>query len=83
MAQTKPKRRSKDSRNVRKRSCQFCLDKVQVIDWKDTGVLRKYMSDRGKIKARRVNGNCEQHQKLLSRAIKNAREMAILPYINR
>lgn len=83
MAQSKPRRRRQDSRNVRKRPCQFCLDKVQVVDWKDTGVLRKYMSDRGKIKARRVNGNCEQHQKLLSRAIKNAREMAILPYINR
>lgn len=83
MAQRKPRRRRQDSRSVRKRPCQFCIDKVVGVDWKDTTVLRKYMSDRGKIKARRMNGNCEQHQKLVSRAIKNAREMAILPYINR
>ena len=81
----KPRRRRPDAaRRVRRpRPCQFCEDKATSIDWKDVAVLRKYMSDRGKIRARRVNGNCERHQKMLSTAIKNAREMALLPYIPR
>jgi len=67
-------------RPIRKRPCQFCLDKVEIVDYKDIGLLRKYISDRGKIRARRVTGNCSQHQRDVALAVKNAREMALLPY---
>ena len=58
------------------------LDKegILYIDYKDTALLRKFISDRGKIRARRVTGNCTQHQRDVATAIKNAREMAMLPY---
>lgn len=60
--------------------CQFCK-KEQPIDYKDTGLLRKFVSERGKIRARRVTGNCTQHQRDIAEAIKNSREMALLSYI--
>ena len=53
---------------------------VTVIDYKDTNLLRKFISDRGKIRARRVTGNCVQHQRDVATAVKNAREVALLPY---
>jgi small subunit ribosomal protein S18 len=53
---------------------------VAYIDYKDTALLRKFISDRGKIRARRVTGNCSQHQRDIAIAVKNAREMALLPY---
>lgn len=68
-------------RRVKKRICQFCAEKVDYIDYKDVAVLRKYMSDRAKIRARRVTGNCPRHQREVAVAIKNAREMALLPYV--
>ena len=55
-------------------------DGITYIDYKDTALLRKFISDRGKIRARRVTGNCTQHQRDVATAIKNAREMALLPY---
>ncbi|MFK4088562.1 30S ribosomal protein S18 [Kribbella sp. NPDC020789] len=55
-------------------------DGITVIDYKDTALLRKFISDRGKIRSRRVTGLSVQQQKQVSRAIKNAREMALLPY---
>jgi small subunit ribosomal protein S18 len=67
-------------RKPKKKVCAFCKDKVEYIDYKDTNLLRKYVSDRGKIRARRVTGNCTQHQRDVAMAIKNAREMALLPY---
>ncbi len=76
------RRRRPDSgtRRVKKKVCYFCTEKVEV-DWKDIAVLRKYMSDRAKIRARRVTGNCPRHQRQVAVAIKNAREMALLPYV--
>ena len=68
------------ARKPKKKVCAFCKDKVAYIDYKDTALLRKYISDRGKIRARRVTGNCSQHQRDVAMAIKNAREMALLPY---
>jgi small subunit ribosomal protein S18 len=62
--------------------CAFCKDKAQDIDYKDTGLLRKFISDRGKIRARRVSGNCRQHQRDVAVAVKNSREVALLPYIS-
>jgi small subunit ribosomal protein S18 len=67
-------------RPIRKKPCQFCSDKAASIDYKDTQLLRKFISDRGKIRARRVTGNCSQHQRDIASAVKNAREMALLPY---
>ena len=67
-------------RKPKKKVCQFCKDKASVIDYKDTNLLRKFISDRGKIRARRVTGNCVQHQRDVATAVKNAREVALLPY---
>ena len=67
-------------RKPKKKVCAFCKDKNQLIDYKDTNLLRKYISDRGKIRARRVSGNCSQHQRDVATAVKNSREMALLPY---
>ena len=67
-------------RKPKRKVCVFCKDKVNFIDYKDTTLLRKYISDRCKIRARRVSGNCSQHQRDVAMAIKNSREMALLPY---
>lgn len=78
----KGRRRGPDNRRVRTKPCSFCADASKKIDWKDTSVLRKYMSDRAKIRGRRVTGNCPRHQREVATAIKNAREMALLPYVS-
>jgi small subunit ribosomal protein S18 len=66
---------------LKKKPCTFCKDRTgQTIDYKDTPLLRKFVSDRGKIRARRVTGNCVQHQRDIAIAVKNSREVALLPY---
>lgn len=70
-----------NNRKPRRKFCQFCKDHAEYIDYKDTNMLRKYMTDRGKIKPRRVTGTCTQHQHDLALAIKRSREMALVPYI--
>lgn len=70
-------------RRVKKKPCVMCRDGVEWVDYKDVPVLRKYMSDRGKIRSRRVTGNCAQHQRDIARAIKVARELVLLPYTQR
>ena len=67
-------------RMPKKKVCQFCVDKVAYIDFKDTAKLRKYTSDRGKILPRRMTGTCAMHQRQLTVAIKRARHIALLPY---
>ncbi len=67
-------------RKIKKNVCNFCKEKITYVDYKDTALLRKYISDRGKIRARRVSGNCSQHQRDVAVAVKNSREMALLPY---
>ena len=67
-------------RKPKKKVCQFCKEKISYVDYKDTGLLRKFISDRGKIRARRVTGVTVQEQRQIAKAIKNAREMALLPY---
>jgi small subunit ribosomal protein S18 len=67
----------------RKKFCVFCKEKSTYVDFKDVTLLRKFISDRGKIRARRVTGNCAQHQRDVATAVKNAREMALLPYTAR
>ena len=78
------KRNPKDTgRRIKKKVCQFCKDQTTWIDYKDVHVLRKFMSDRGKIRTRRVSGNCVQHQRDVAIAIKTSRELALLPYAQR
>jgi ribosomal protein S18 len=81
--QTKRRRRRPEQARgrVKKRACHFCAERLDYIDYKDTSILRRYMSDRAKIRARRVTGNCPRHQREVAVAIKNAREMALLPYL--
>jgi len=67
-------------RQPRRKYCQFCKEDVDYIDYKDVQLLRKYTTDRGKIKPRRVTGACTQHQRDIAIAVKRAREMALLPY---
>jgi small subunit ribosomal protein S18 len=78
------RRAPKDAaRRTKKKVCIFCKDHMPYVDYKDVGLLRKFMSDRGKIRARRVSGNCAQHQRAVAVAIKTARELALLPYTQR
>jgi len=63
-----------------RRVCAFCLEKTQVIDYKDVGMLRRFLSERGKIKGRRKSGTCAKHQRRLAIAIKRARHLALIPY---
>ena len=64
----------------RRKVCAFCVDKVEEIDYKDTAKLRRFTSDRAKILPRRVTGTCAYHQRELTKAIKRARHIALLPY---
>ena len=78
------RRAPKDTgRRTKKKVCIFCKDRIDYVDYKDVNLLRKFMSDRGKIRARRVSGNCAQHQREVAVAIKTARELALLPYTQR
>ena len=70
-------------RRGKKKVCIFCKEHNAWVDYKDINLLRKFMSDRGKIRARRVSGNCAQHQRDVALAIKTARELALLPYTQR
>lgn len=70
----------KDKRKGRKKVCAFCVDKVESIDYKEPEKLRRFVTDRGKIIPRRISGNCAKHQRQLTKAIKLARQMALLPY---
>ena len=65
----------------RKKVCLFCVDKVTCIDYKDTAKLRRFTSERGKILPRRTTGTCAAHQRQLTVAIKRARQIALLPYV--
>ncbi len=68
-------------RPIKSKPCVFCKEDVAYVDYKDYNVLRRFVSDRGKIRARRVTGLCPQHQREAARSIKRAREMALLPYV--
>lgn len=65
----------------RKKVCQFCVDKSDHIDYKDTAKLKKFISERSKILPRRMTGTCAVHQRELTEAIKRARHIALLPYV--
>src|SRR5579863_7550255 len=81
---TSSRRGPKDAgRRIKKKPCALCRDHITWVDYKDVNMLRKYMSDRGKIRARRVTGNCQQHQRAIALAIRTARELVLLPYTQR
>jgi len=66
----------------RRKPCQFCRDKVEQVDYRDVGSLRRFISEKGKIRSRRITGSCRRHQVQIARAVKRARELALLPYVN-
>jgi len=66
---------------IRRKSCFFCKDKVEEIDYKNVNQLRRYISERGKIRSRRITGACRRHQRQVAVAVKRAREIALLPYV--
>ena len=63
-----------------RKSCRFCADKVDYIDYKDSRMLSSYIPERGKILPRRISGTCAPHQRMLATAIKRARNAALLPF---
>jgi small subunit ribosomal protein S18 len=79
---TSTKRRpSARDAGTRRRNCYFCREKIEEVDWKNVNQLQRYVSEKGKIRSRRITGACRRHQNQLSVAIKRAREMALLPYV--
>jgi len=80
----KPARPRRDKRggpgSGRRKPCPYCKEKIDRVDWKDIGSLRRFVSDKGKIRSRRITGACRRHQRQVALAVKRAREMALLPY---
>ena len=66
----------------RRKPCLFCKDKIEHVDYKDVGTLRRFISERGKIRSRRITGACRRHQNQIATAVKRARELALLPYVS-
>ncbi|HVP36474.1 MAG TPA: 30S ribosomal protein S18 [Terriglobales bacterium] len=69
-----------DLERKRKKTCRFCEDESRIIDYKDERLLRRFITDRGKIIPRRITGNCARHQREMTMAIKRARHIALLPF---
>jgi small subunit ribosomal protein S18 len=67
--------------SARRKPCPYCREKIEQVDYKDISVLRRFISDRGKIRSRRITGACRRHQSQIARAVKRARELALLPYV--
>ena len=80
----KPRRRDKKGGggSGRRKPCLFCKDKIEQVDYKDTGTLRRFVSEKGKIRSRRITGACRRHQGQVARAVKRARELALMPYVS-
>jgi len=76
----KPKKKNGVERKPKRKVCQFCVDKIDAIDYKDTLKLRKFVSERGKIVPRRISGTCAKHQRALTTSIKRARVIALLSF---
>jgi small subunit ribosomal protein S18 len=83
MAFQKRRRTRPTSGSRRRKYCYFCKEKIDHVDYKEYNTLRRFMSERAKIRSRRTTGACRRHQRQISVAIKRAREMALLPYSNR
>ncbi|HXF98467.1 MAG TPA: 30S ribosomal protein S18 [Gaiellaceae bacterium] len=82
MATKKQRKRPGQAATAGKRkSCHFCRERIVEVDYKNTAQLRRYISEKGKIRSRRITGACRRHQLQVATAIKRAREMALLPYV--
>ncbi|HKG37883.1 MAG TPA: 30S ribosomal protein S18 [Conexibacter sp.] len=81
----RPTRRRNDKKggpgSGRRKSCPYCKEKIDQVDYKDLGALRRFVSERGKIRSRRITGACRRHQSQVATAVKRARELALLPYV--
>jgi len=66
----------------RRKPCPYCKDKIEHVDYKDVDGLKRFISEKGKIRSRRITGACRRHQSQIARAVKRARELALLPYVN-
>jgi small subunit ribosomal protein S18 len=66
----------------RRKPCPYCRDKVEQVDYKELSTLRRFISEKGKIRSRRITGACRRHQGQIAHAVKRARELALLPYVN-
>jgi small subunit ribosomal protein S18 len=80
-AKPRSPRKGRPFDQARRRPCLFCKEKTENVDYKDIATLRRFVSERGKIKTRRTSGACRRHQRQVAVAIKRAREMALLPYV--
>ncbi len=80
--QTRRRDRRGPGSGGRRKPCQFCRDKVDVVDYKDVPTLRRAMSEKGKIRSARITGACRRHQAQLATAIKRARELGLVPYVS-
>ncbi len=67
-------------KRIKKRKCKLCSNKIKVVDYKNVEFLKNYITERGKIIPRRVNGNCAKHQRIITKVIKKAREVGFLPF---
>jgi small subunit ribosomal protein S18 len=76
------KRTSAAAGGPKRKSCYFCKEKIDEVDYKNTNQLRRYISEKGKIRSRRITGACRRHQEQVAVAVKRAREMALLPYVS-
>jgi small subunit ribosomal protein S18 len=80
--QQRERRKPREFTPTRRRSCHFCKDGVAEVDYKNVAQLRRYVSEKGKIRSRRISGACRRHQSQVAVAVKRAREMALLPYVS-
>ena len=81
MSEEKVVKRPSKKPMARKKVCIFCADGVDEVDYKDVAKLRKFITEKGKIVPRRMSGTCAKHQRVVTEAVKRAREMALLPYV--
>jgi small subunit ribosomal protein S18 len=82
MAQEKRRRPTTSTGPARRKSCYFCREKIEQVDYKNYNQLRRYISEKGKIRSRRITGACRRHQSQIAVAVKRAREVALLPYVD-
>ena len=73
--------RQNETDKKKRKNCSLCGDKVEAIDYKDAAKLKRYLTEAGKIIPRRITGNCAEHQRLIARAVKRAREAGLLAYV--
>jgi small subunit ribosomal protein S18 len=81
MPRTRRKKKKVRKFTGRKKPCKFCITQINEVDYKNSELLTRFVNDRGKIAPRRITGTCAPHQRILVRAIKRARYIALLPFV--